>query len=102
MNFKVLNCDTCKIKGEQKKNGCDNKKPERSFSLSFTLEKCPILYISDDDEMLELCRLYNLTDGKINFSDTDMIFEKHIQVFEFIRTLDYQEEKKRIESLKNG
>jgi len=52
--------------------------------------------------MLELCRLYNITDGKINFNDIDNMPEKHVQVFEYIRSLDYNEERKRIENKQNG
>ncbi len=61
-----------------------------------------MLYLSDDSEMLELCRLYNVTEGKIGLSDIDNMPEKHVQVFEYIRSLDYNEEKKRIENKQNG
>ena len=58
--------------------------------------------MDDGSEMLELCRLYNITDGKINFNDIDNMPEKHVQVFEYIRSLDYNEERKRIENKQNG
>ena len=87
-NFKILNCEVCKQKGEQKKNGCKGEKPTRFFSYSFEITKCPILYLRDDCFVYQVCKDYNLVDGRLSLSEISELPMKYTEAFEYIKKVD--------------